>query len=133
MGSVGIRIFACSKSDVERILPKPNWEIFSSGEGNLHKSFIESIPESDIDEKSPLLQKFLYIQKQEAAGKQTYPVRGKYNGEWEYREIWARSIDEIKERFPSLEFQYHVPFPDAEYSDIDVKDEFISRYEVNDT
>ncbi len=69
-----------------------------------------------------------------ARRKAGYPVRGIRTSRPEYREIWARSEEEIRERFTGLELLFGVPLGDTEMrsmglSDIDEPDDFTERYE----
>lgn len=129
-GAVIVKIYAKSLEDVKAILPPPEWQSRSEDDPWI-KDFPHKFLETDIDSMEDWLKQLVYMSRRKAEGKTSFPVRGRKWGIFkEERNLWARSIEEVKERFPTLEFRYYVPWSCQEQSDIDVDDEFTLRYEV---
>ena len=88
----------------------------------------------DLDEPKGLLFDMLYISARQSEGKTGYPVRINKLSKFHYREIWARTIDEVREKFPNCEFLYGKvltkPLPK---SDIDIEDDFIKSHGSKNT
>jgi hypothetical protein len=77
------------------------------------------------------LEQQVYASKREAEGKTPFPVCGRKWGFFkEERILWARSMEEVKQRFPTLEFRFYSSLVNQKNSDIDVPDEFTARYEI---
>ena len=132
-GAVVVRIYAGSKADIEALLTEPTWKIYSSDDPNCPQ-YSHTVLESDIDDQEDWLERLIYIQQRKAEGKQSFPVRGRRWGIFVAEtNLWARSKAEVETRFPSLEFRYHVPWSSTRHSDIDVRDDFISRHEIKGT
>ncbi|MDO8908254.1 MAG: hypothetical protein Q7W55_07115 [Pseudohongiella sp.] len=123
MGSVGIKVFARSIDEVKSVLPEPEWKVYAPDETG-HLRHLERMPESDIDEKSQLLQTFIEIRLQNAEGKTSFIVRDKSG---EVRHVWARSIGEILDAYPKLFILSSVYSESTGYSDIDKPDDFLRR------
>ncbi|HBX35884.1 MAG TPA: hypothetical protein DEG76_00645 [Pseudohongiella sp.] len=122
-GSVGIKVFARSINEVKSVLPEPEWKVYSPDETG-HLRHLELLPESDIDERSQLLQTVIEIGLQRAKGKTLFIVKDKTG---EVRHVWARSVGEILESYPKLFILSSVTSESTGYSDIDRPDKFLHR------
>jgi len=128
-----VRIFARTMEEIKEYFPTPKWVIIEECDPNCPK-YNHKILESDIDNREPWLKELIYGLQKEVEGKLPFPVRGRRWGIfYEERNLWARSKEEIEETFPTLEFRYLVPWKCKKYSDIDVEDEFTSKYKVKNT
>ncbi|ALO44895.1 hypothetical protein [Pseudohongiella spirulinae] len=126
-GSAGIKVFARSIDEVTSVLRGPEWKVYAPDETG-HLRHLERLPESDIDERSQLLQTFIEIGQQHVKGKTAFIVRDRAG---EVRHVWARSVGEILDSFPKLLILSSVSSEITGYSDIDKPDGFLQRNAID--
>ena len=128
------RIYASSIDEVEQLLPRPTWVIYEQDHPYCQRwKHDDHILESDIDDQAPWLKKQIEIVVKRRAGKELFPMCGMRNGKLELRDVWARSLGEIKERYPKLSVLYGVGLSAEDLermgtSDIDVPDDFLASF-----
>ena len=132
-GGTAVRVFADDISEVRRVFCVSGWEIYSDEDTPTHLKNSRLL-ESDINEQEPWLRKLVYRFQRQLEGKERFPVMGKCLGQKYFRNLWARDVEEVRKYFPSIKFQYYVPWdPETPDSDIDIEDEFTKRFRVENT
>ena len=133
-GAVICRIYARSIEEVESLLPRPSWAVYSEDDPDVRRWKNEDkILESDIDNQAPWLRKQIEIVVNTRAGKTVFPMCGMRDGKLELRDVWARSLLEIKERYPKLSPLFGVGLSGDDLkrmgtSDVDAPDEFLDYF-----
>lgn len=133
-GSVRVRVFASSKSEVTNLLQPPSWDVYEDADSKRPRLEDESrLDTSDVDNPSKLLKSLIYIQARQREGKLSFTYKVISAAGTEYRNIWAKSQREIEDRFPQLESMMFIGMgPEilgqTGTSDIDVPDEFLMRH-----
>ena len=132
-GAVVLKILADSRSQVEDQLTPPTWITYEIDDPIRPRWDHEpQIPFQDIRNPTPELQTHIYSQARQNEGKQGYFFSTEIDGTTHYRQNWARSQEEILDRFPKLQSLVGVPMTPEHikkmgYSDIDVQDSFLQR------
>jgi hypothetical protein len=133
-GAVICRIYARSIEEVEQLLPRPTWVVYSEDHPDCPQwKHDNPILESDVDDQAPWLKKQIEIVVKTRAGKRVFPMCGVRDGKLELRDVWARSLWEINERYPKLSVLYGVGLSAEDLqrmgtSDVDVPDDFLKDF-----
>ena len=133
-GAVAVRVYAQSKEEVTNLLRPPSWTVYNEEDPNRPSWADESkFDTSDVNAPSELLKKLVYIQERQQEGKHQFMYRVTSHQGTEYRAIWARSSDEIEDRYPAFESLIGIGIGPWELnemgtSDIDARDEFLDRH-----
>ena len=131
-------VFARRAVEVAAALKPPDWEIFAEEDPARPRWPDEDrLLESDIDHKADWLLEQIEIQRQQALGKRAFLFRAKVSDREKYRHVWARTLEEITTRYPSLTSMIGVGVSvehlrEVGYSDVDEPDEFLRRHEQGD-
>lgn len=130
-GGVGMLV-RCEKPSELAIALGSSWKVVSDKvEENAYYKYAIATGEVIYDFSNPdgLLAKMLKISLSQSQGKKLFPIRVSSNGNYASRYVWARSVEEIKSKFPGCEFLYgQVLTEQLKESDIDIPDEFIDKY-----
>lgn len=134
-GGVGMLVRCRDTAGLRHALG-PSWELVTENVEShsfYHYTMQKGREIYDFSKPSGLLAKCINIAARQAEGKISVPVRGIHQGKVEYREIWARSAEDIQRQFPSLQLLYGVVHTQEIIdamgeSDIDVPDDFLDRY-----
>lgn len=136
-GLVAIRIWADSCAQIERLLPSPTWDVYADEDPDRPSlSDEENIDTSDIEQPSSMLEQAIFSSKMEKEGKSPFMYRVTTDTGYEYRTVWARSEQEIEERFPAFESMVGFGINSEQFkamgtSDFDVNDAFLERFSID--
>ncbi len=130
-GGVAMLVRCDSPEELELALGD-KWEVITEGIAD-HSFWKYTSPAQHVvhDLASPtgLLEAILEVTARESEGKQIFPIRIGRWGRYRYREVWARSKEEVEAVFPNCKFLFNeIISGRLDRSDIDVRDEFIERY-----
>ena len=129
MGDIVARVFANEKSEVSSLLKKPTWVVWDEGDPERPRFGDErDLLESDIDNKAPWFLRQIEDQEQSAIGKGLFFFSYVKAGVDTTIAMYARTEQEVLEKFPTLTSMIGKPVPgcilkNIHYYDIDHSDQ----------
>ena len=134
-GAIAMRIYASDKLVLQTKLPSPTWTIYEENDPNRPNVGDEaSLHTTDIDTPSELLQRHIFNSARRSEGKRPFFFRVHTEQGYLYREIWAKSEEDITARYPTFESMTLKPIgpemmKNMGVSDLDVMDSFFEAHQ----